>query len=128
MILRYIDGGLVVVLLVLILLALESLFIERESTAKEFRVPTSVDFSKLNLMDALDLAVLFEVGAYPSLERPNLRLAMKIGSTYHLHDIQGGHWRTLCRALRIDEEETIDRIGGRARACRKLLAEATPTE
>lgn len=112
------------------------------------------------------LAPLYDLASalpYPALERPSLRLAMKIGSTYRLHDIRGGHWRALCRALRIDEEETIDRIdamaaeagdrvddlgrrmigdgldaeivgrlvdriGDRARACRKLLAEATPTE
>ena len=41
---------------------------------------------------------------------------MKIGSTYRIRDIQGRHWRELCRALRIDEDETIGRIDALAEA------------
>ena len=112
------------------------------------------------------LAPLYDLASalpYPSLELQRIRLAMKIGSTYRIRDIRGRHWRALCQALRIDEDETIDRIdvmaesararvsdlgdrmvgegldaevvgrlvdriGGRARACRKLLAEATQPE
>ena len=112
------------------------------------------------------LAPLYDLASAlpdPSLEPPRLRLAMKIGSTYRIRDIQGRHWRALCQALRIDESETIgridaiaagaehrvgdlgarmieegldaevvdrlvDRIGGRARACRKLLADVSRPE
>jgi endonuclease YncB( thermonuclease family) len=35
---------------------------------------------------------------------------MKVGSTYRIRDIQGRHWRALCQALRVDEDETIGRI------------------
>ena len=59
------------------------------------------------------LAPLYDLASalpYPSLELPRLRLAMKIGSTYRIRDIQGRHWRALCQALRIDESETIGRI------------------
>ncbi len=109
------------------------------------------------------LAPLYDLASalpYPSLELQRIRLAMKIGSTYRIRDIRGRHWRVLCQALRVDEDETIDRIGrmaddiperldevgrqmvddgldaevvgrlakrigGRARACRKLLASGT---
>ena len=106
------------------------------------------------------LAPLYDLASalpYPSLDLQRVRLAMKIGSTYRIRDISGRHWRALCQALHIDEDETIartdamvggagdrvsdlgdrmveegldakvtgrlvQRIGGRARACRKLLA------
>ena len=112
------------------------------------------------------LAPLYDLARalpYPSLDIQRIRLAMKIGSTYRIRDIRGRHWRELCRALRIDEDETIeridamaeaagdrvgalgegmveegldadvvgrlvDRIGGRARACRRLLADAAQGE
>ncbi len=59
------------------------------------------------------LAPLYDLASalpYPTLEFQRLRLAMKVGSTYRIRDIQGRHWRDLCQALRVDEDETIGRI------------------
>jgi serine/threonine-protein kinase HipA len=59
------------------------------------------------------LAPLYDLASalpYPGLELQRIRLAMKIGSTYRIRDIRGRHWRGLCQSLRIDEDETIDRI------------------
>lgn len=109
------------------------------------------------------LAPLYDLASalpYPSLDLHRLRLAMKIGSTYRISDIQRRHWRALCQSLRIDEDETLGRLDNiatgtaerardlgdrmiedgldaeaiarlvagvtdRARACRRLLADAT---
>jgi len=59
------------------------------------------------------LAPLYDLASalpYPRLEMQRLRLAMKIGSTYRIRDIQGRHWRALCKDLRVDEDATIGRI------------------
>lgn len=67
------------------------------------------------------LAPLYDLASalpYPELDTPRLRLAMKIGSTYRLAEIQARHWRALWKSLGVDEDAALWRT--------KAMAERLP--
>ena len=61
------------------------------------------------------LAPLYDIAsayAYPSLSEKKLKLAMKIGGRYRVHEIDRRRWQAFAREVRVDEEGLI----GRARS------------
>lgn len=71
---------------------------------------------------ALRLAPLYDLASWIPYERDphsrKIKLAMKIGGTYRLHEIDGAHWRVWADEAGLDKEGvmeivcmTVDRIG-----------------
>jgi serine/threonine-protein kinase HipA len=65
------------------------------------------------------LAPIYDVASalpYPQLNPRKLKLAMKIGSTYRLHDIERRQWQKLATEVAVDAAELIERARTLARA------------
>jgi serine/threonine-protein kinase HipA len=57
------------------------------------------------------LAPLYDlVSALPYFEPRKIKLAMKIGGTYRMHDIGAGQWQMLAHELELDEAQTLSRV------------------
>jgi serine/threonine-protein kinase HipA len=69
------------------------------------------------------LAPLYDIAsayAYPRLQHQKLKLAMKIGSKYRVHEIGRNSWQSFAKRNRIDEDELLDRA--------QTMAAAIPDE
>jgi serine/threonine-protein kinase HipA len=65
------------------------------------------------------LAPLYDIAsayAYPRLQVQKLKLAMKIGSKYRVHDISRRSWQGFAKLTGIDEDELLDRARAMAAA------------
>lgn len=65
------------------------------------------------------LAPLYDIAsayAYPRLQPQKLKLAMKVGSKYRVHEIGRSNWQSFAKLNRIDDEELIDRAQAMAAA------------
>jgi len=65
------------------------------------------------------LAPLYDLASvlpYPDLASKKVKLAMKIGGRYRLHEIGVRQWRELARELRLDANELVDRLRAMAGA------------
>lgn len=61
------------------------------------------------------LAPLYDLAsALPYFHPKKIKLAMKIGGTYRLHDIGARHWQKLAVATRLDPDQTIGRLAALA--------------
>jgi len=62
----------------------------------------------------LRLAPLYDIASYlPYQKDPKsrkIKLAMKIGNTYHLHKIDADHWKTWADDAGLDPEEVVKRV------------------
>jgi serine/threonine-protein kinase HipA len=70
------------------------------------------------------LAPLYDlVSALPYFEPRKIKLAMKIGGSYRMHEIGESHWRKFTRELQLEEDDTLDRIARLAERVPDALAE-----
>jgi serine/threonine-protein kinase HipA len=62
---------------------------------------------------ALRLAPLYDLASalpYEQLDQRRIKLAMKIGGEYRVRDVAARHFRKLAVELRLDPDETVDRV------------------
>jgi len=65
------------------------------------------------------LAPLYDLASslpYPSIDQRKAKLAMKIGRTYRLDDVNAHQWRYLAEALRVAPDKLIERVAAMAEA------------